>query len=159
MVKLIFAILLSVLVVQPALADDRDKVVGIWKLMSWEVEFQDSGKREPLYGTHPSGYIIFTPQGRMMTLLEGEGRKTPQTNDERAKAFQSMLAYSGTYTVEGDRWTTKVDASWNPAWRGTEQSRKFKIEGGRLYVIAMWQPQPNFGGRVGRGVLSFEPAK
>lgn len=146
-------------VAQLAMADDRDKVVGTWKLISWEVEFQDSGKREPVYGAHPNGYIIFTSQGRMMALLEGEGRKTPQTDDERVKAFQSMVAYSGAYTVEGDRWNVKVDTTWNPAWRGTDQSRTFKVEGERLSVIAMWQPQVNFGGRVGRGVLTFERAK
>ncbi len=89
MIKKIAALLLFLLLAQPAVADDRDKVVGTWKLLAWEVEFQDSGKRESLYGTHPSGYLIFSPQGRMMALLEGEGRKTPQTDDERARTSRS----------------------------------------------------------------------
>jgi hypothetical protein len=139
--------------------NDRDKLVGIWKLLSWEVEFQDSGKREPLCGANPSGFLIFTPEGRMMALLEGEGRQTPQNEAERASAFQSMLAYSGTYDVQGDRWSTKVDAAWNPAWRGTEQSRSFKIEGNRLSVIGPYQPQPKSEGRQCRGVLFFERSK
>ena len=51
---------------------DRDKLLGIWKLLSWDVEFQDTGKREPLGGANPSGYLIFTPEGRMMAILEAE---------------------------------------------------------------------------------------
>jgi hypothetical protein len=140
-----------------AMTVDRKQILGIWKLISWEVEFQDTGKREPMFGAHPGGFLIFTPEGRMMALLEGEGRQAPQDDAGFARAFQSMLAYSGTYIVEGDRWSTQVDAAWHPAWKGTEQTRSFKIEGDRLSVVGPYQPNP--GGRSCRGVLSFERSK
>jgi hypothetical protein len=149
-------LLVCAVVVRPALADDREKLIGIWQLVSWEVEFQDTGERRAVYGANPLGYLILTPEGRMMAVVEGDGRKTPHTEAERATAFQTMIAYSGTYRVEGDRWITKVDATWNPAWRGTDQARFFKFEGDRLSVLSIWQPQVNFGGRVGRGILSWQ---
>jgi hypothetical protein len=151
-----FALLwLFVVTVQPSFADDREKVVGIWKLVSWENEFQDSGERRPMYGKNPKGYIILTQEGRMMAVLEGEGRKVPQTDEERLAAFRTIVAYTGIYRVEGDKWITKVDASWNPAWNGTEQVRTFKLEGDRLSVISMWQPNANLGGKTARGVLTW----
>ena len=156
MFKWIAGMFLSLAMLQPALADERAKLIGIWKLVSWELEFQDTGERRAVYGAHPTGYLILTGEGRMMAVVEGEGRKRPQTEAERASAFQTMIAYSGTYRVEGDRWITKVDATWNPAWRGIDQARFFKVEGDRLSVISIWQPQVNLGGKVGRGILSWE---
>ena len=141
---------------RPALADDRERLIGIWKMVSWDVEFQDSGERRAVGGANPLGYLILTREGRMMTVGEADGRKTPQTEAERATAFQTMIAYSGTYRIEGDKWITKVDAAWNPAWRGTDQARSFRFDGDRLSVISMWQPNVNFGGRVARAILSWE---
>src|SRR5947208_15338690 len=60
MLKLI-AILFGLLIAaQTSLADDRAKVVGVWKLLSFETEFQDGSPRRPAYGPNPTGYIIFT---------------------------------------------------------------------------------------------------
>jgi predicted RNase H-like HicB family nuclease len=83
-----------VLVTQAAVADDAAKVVGIWKLVSFEVEFQDGSPRRPAYGARPTGYIIFTAQGRMMTVIEGEGRKVAGTDEERAALLRTMFAYT-----------------------------------------------------------------
>jgi hypothetical protein len=57
----------------------------------------------------------------MMVPIEGEGRKSPQTNEDRAILRQTMLAYTGMYRIEGDKWITKVDVSWNAfmEWDGT----------------------------------------
>jgi hypothetical protein len=130
-------------------------MLGIWKLESFDVEFQDSGERKPLFGANPSGYIIFTPEGRMMALLTAEGRKAPQTDAERASAFRTMYAYSGTYQVEGDRWITKVDIAWNEAWTGTDQLRYYRFDGEKLIVTSAWQPSVNFEGRYTRGILTW----
>ena len=32
------------------------------------------------------------------------------------------------YRLEGDKWVTKVDVSWNPAWNGTDQVRFYKLD-------------------------------
>jgi hypothetical protein len=146
--------------VQPSFADDRAKILGIWKLISFESEFQATGERVPTLGKNPTGYIIFTPEGRMMVVIEGEGRKAPKTDDDRATLFRTMFAYTGIFRLEGDKLIAKVDVSWNPALVGTEQVRFFKFDGDRLHIITAWAQsvlQPEKG--MARGVLMFERAK
>jgi len=148
------------IVMKPSLADDVAKVVGIWKIVSWESEFQATGEREPVMGKNPTGYIIFTPEGRMMTVITGEGRKQPKTDQDRADLLKSMFAYTGKYRLEGDKWITKVDVAWNPAWVGTEQVRFFKVDGDRLQVMSVWvqsTTRPEKG--VGRAIITWERVK
>lgn len=159
MSKSILAFCLTMFCVASASGEDGDRMLGIWKLETFDVEFQDSGERRTPFGLSPNGYIIFTPEGRMMALLTPEGRKPPQTDPERAEAFKSMYAYSGTYRFEGDRWITKVDTSWNEAWTGTDQVRYYRFEGEKLVVTSAWAASPNFDGRRVRGILTWVKAK
>ena len=142
---------------QPSFADDRAKILGIWRLVSFEVEFQATGEREHIRGKNPTGYIIFTPEGRMMVVLTNEGRKAPKTDQDRADLFNSMVAYTGIYRIEDDKWIIKVDVSGNPALVGTEQARFFRVDGDRLQEITQWTPRPEKG--MGRTVITWERAK
>ena len=145
---------------RPSFADDSTRVLGTWKLISYEFEVQSTGERQPIWGKNPTGYIIFTPEGLFMAVLTGEGRKSPNTDQDRAELFNTMFAYTGRYRIEGDKWITKVDVAWLPARVGTEQVRYFKFEGDRLQVITAWMPPltPAQQG-TGRGVLTFERVK
>ena len=106
---------------QTGAADDRQQVIGFWKLISYVVEIQATGQIEQVMGQHPTGYVNFSPEGRVMFILTGEGRKPAKTTEERADLLSTLVAYTGTYRIEGDRWITKVDVAWNPEWVGTEQ--------------------------------------
>ena len=156
-----FLVLVWILtVVQPSFADDRAKIVGSWKIVSWESEFQSTGERGPVMGKEPTGYVIFTPEGRFMCVLTGEGRTAPKTDEDRAALLKSLVAYTGMYRLEGDKFIVKVDASWNPAWVGTEQERTFKIDGGRLQTFSPWVQsvtRPEKG--MARSFIVFERAK
>ena len=95
-----------------------------------------------------------------MAVLTGDGRKAPTTDQDRADLLKSMFAYTGMYRLEGDKWITKVDVSWNPAWVGTEQVRFFRVDGDRLQVIPAWVQsvlRPERG--MARGILTFERTK
>lgn len=157
--RVLLAVCLVVGCSASAYAQDLERMLGVWRLESFDVEFQDSGEKNTPFGANPNGYIIFTPEGRMMALLTPEGRKAPQTDPERAEAFKSMYAYSGTYRLEGDRWITKVDAAWNEAWTGTDQVRYYRFEGEKLVVTSAWAASPNFDGRRVRGILTWHKAK
>ena len=150
----------ALLVAQLAIADDRESLVGTWKVVSYANEFQDGSPRSAPYGQSPTGYIILTAEGRMMAIVAGDGRKPATTDEERATLLRTMLAYSGMYRLEGDKWITKVDVSWNPAWNGTEQVRFYKLDGNRLEVTGAWVPAPLLpGSPILRGVVVFERAK
>lgn len=57
---------------------DHDELIGVWKLLSFDIEYKESGRREPFYGDAiPGGYIIFTPEARMMALMATSGCRTP----------------------------------------------------------------------------------
>jgi hypothetical protein len=149
-------ILLVALLLYPlAHANDTIKVVGTWKLVSFVNEFQDGSEARGAYGNRPTGYVIFTPEGRVMFMVEGEGRKAPDNDEQRAAAFRSIIAYTGMYRLEGDKFITKVDVSWNPTWVGTEQVRDYKLDGNTLKVVSPWVMSPNLG-KMTRVTVTWE---
>ncbi len=153
-------LILFVIAVQPSFADDRAKIIGIWKLATYEVEIQSTGHKGPVMGQNPTGYVIFTPEGRVMFVLTGEGRKAAKTIEDRAELLNTLVAYTGMYRVEGDKWITKVDVAWNPEWVGTEQTRSFTVDGERLQVVTPWRIMPNWPDKgMQRSLITFERAK
>ncbi len=148
-----------VLLARPALADDKDKIVGVWKLVSVVYEDAKTKERTPVLGEHPRGCQIATPEGRWLALVTGEGRKVPQTDKERSDALRSMIAYTGKYRVEGGKVITKVEAAWNEAWVGTEQERFYRFEDDRLLLESPPQPHPNLLGKVVRIIVIWERDK
>ena len=141
-------------------AEERPALVGVWKLLSYQTEFQDGSPKRAMFGEHPTGYIIFTSEGRLMAVIEAEGRKAASTDSDRAALLKTLIAYSGKYRVDGNQWIISVDTAWNPAWDGTDQVRTFQIAGNRLTVTSTWQAAVNFPGSApSRGLLVFERAK
>src|ERR1700745_4357961 len=99
---------LFLIALRPSFADGRAPLQGVWKLVSYVVEIQATGEKEPLMGKNPTGYAIFTPEGRAMFVVTGERRKPAKSVTERAELLGSLVAYTGTYRIEGDSWITNV---------------------------------------------------
>lgn len=145
---------------QPVFANETGNIVGIWKLVSYQVETQATGEIGPVMGQNPTGYVLFTPEKRVMFVLTGEGRKPAKTPEERAELLNTLVAYTGMYRIEGDKWITKVDVAWNPEWLGTEQSRSFTINGDILKVVTPWRVMPNWPEKgMQRSLITFERSK
>jgi hypothetical protein len=130
------------------------KLTGTWRLLSAVMEDVETKVQTRPWGDKPNGWLILTP-ARWIVIQTAEGRKHARDDAERAAAFRSMLAYSGTYRVDADKIIVEVDISWDEAWIGTEQIRLFKVEGDRLHIEAVPQPYANFGGKVMRGMLTW----
>ncbi len=113
----------------------RDSVLGSWRMISWSYKVVRTGETRDALGKHPHGWIVYTPE-RVMVLVLRKDRKRPlelpPANDEKIALFDSMFAYSGTYTVQPDRVIHHLDMSWNEAWSGTEQVRLCTFEGNKL---------------------------
>ena len=119
-------------------------VVGSWRLVSSEASTVHDGEVETIVTEHPEGYIMFTPWGRMMTVcVSGPGDKKklpmPTCHEDFSDLWKRMLAYTGTYRIEGDEVVTNVEVSWYPHWTGTEQRRKFTLEGDKLTIVTIPQ--------------------
>src|SRR3984893_13289794 len=139
------------LVAVPAHADDaelRQKIVGTWKLFSVVYEDQESKARTPVLGEHPKGRQIATPDGLWLALVTAESRPVPKTDEERAQALRTMIAYTGRYRVEDGKVVTKVEAAWNEAWVGGEQVRSIRFEGDRLFIESPPMPHRNVNNKV-----------
>jgi hypothetical protein len=129
--RTVFVVLL--LVIRPAFTADVDRLIGVWKLISWQVIVASDQPRNE-FGEHPKGFLILTREGRSIVVTTAENRRAGMNDAERAALHKSMLAYSGRYRVEGNDFVTAVDVSWNESWTGTEQRRHFRIEGDRLFI-------------------------
>jgi hypothetical protein len=123
-----------------------EQLVGNWKLVSWQV-VSDDGARD-LFGAKPKGYLLLTQEGRSMALTTAQDRTPGETEAERAALHRSMLAYTGKYRVEGNEFITTVDASWNQSWNGSEQRRRYRIEGNKLFIESAPAPSILFPGKV-----------
>jgi len=160
MSRLIGFVFAICLIAPASFAGDSDKVVGTWKLVSYEVEVQATGQKAPVMGEKPTGYATFTQEGRVFFVLTGEARKAAKTDQERAELLSTLVAYSGTYSVEGEKWTTNVEVAWNPEWVGTKQVRDFKLDGQRLMVLTPWRVMPNWADKgLTRSIVTFERSK
>ena len=117
-------------------ADDAARqVAGTWKVVSLITRFDGGDAIEP-FGPNPKGRLVLTPEGQWMIILTGANRGPAKGTEEKAALLDSMLAYSGQYTVEGNRMMIRVDMSWNEIYSGANQNqtRFFTIEGDRLII-------------------------
>src|SRR5215467_11274430 len=124
-----FLTVVLLLLIAPAHADDKSAIVGTWKLVSVVYEDAQTKERTPVLGEHPRGIQIATPEGRWLALVTADGRPIPKTDEDRAQALRTMIAYTGRYRVEDGKVITKVDAAWNEEWVGGEQVRFSRLEG------------------------------
>ena len=163
--RMMFAVTIlavQVLASSPTVADEKDKLVGTWKLISAVSEDLSTGQKTNIYKGTPVGFITYGTDGRVMTIIVDSGRKKPAANvataAEAEALFRSMAAYAGTYTVKGNQVIHVPDASWNETWTGTDQIRDYKFEGERLLLATAPSPNP-FTGKMSVRTLGWEKVK
>jgi hypothetical protein len=134
-------------------------VLGTWKLRSYTRKDAETGELSNPLGVHPVGYINYSPDGRMMGILVGDKRRVPSgiipTESEVIALFKTMVAYAGTYTIDDNRITHNVDASWNEAWTGTQQTRFYKVDGSILTLTTALS-RSGLGAPMGVSTLVWE---
>ncbi len=157
--RYVFAFCFVGLFAAGAAVAQQSPLVGTWRLVAFEGEFQDTGEKIYDWGKSPRGMVIFTADGYYSVVIEAQGRKAPQTDADRAELWKSVTAYSGTYRSDGEKHVNKVEVSWNPAMVGTEQVRFHKLEGDRMIATTAWGPSPRYPGRMARGHLIWERVK
>ena len=138
------------------MGSNSEALIGTWKLVSCVLEDVETKQQKTVWGEHPNGYIVITPEGRWIVIQTAEGRKVPQNDEDRVGAFKSLLAYSGKYRTEGRKIVIDVDIAADESWNGTEQVRCYRIEGNELHIEAPPQPYANFGGTIMRGILIWK---
>jgi hypothetical protein len=111
---------------------------GVYRVVSLTAEV-DGDSPKAILGNNPRGFAMFTPR-RATMLITGEGRKFGKSAEERAALWDTLAAYSGIYTVDGNRFTVTVDVSANEIWNGTKQIRNWALDRGRLVITTERAP-------------------
>jgi hypothetical protein len=130
------ALMLPTLVVTKA-ARAADSIVGSWRLVSWVEEETESKALHKNFGDNPIGVLTYTADGRVSIIFADPKRTAPAspkaTDAEAAALYRSMVAYAGSYRLEGDKVFVKVDVSWNRAWDGQDRPpNSVEVKGDRL---------------------------
>lgn len=134
----------------------NNELHGWWKLVSFKVETHGSKELQQPFGEHAVGRIVFSPNGQMIAVITAEGRASGPSDADHIALYNSMLAYTGKYRIEGEKFITTVDASWNEAWTGTEQERTYKINDNCLDIVSAWAAHPmDENSPPVRGILSW----
>ena len=133
---------------------------GTWGLVSFTQTLLATGETVDVFGKRPKGFITYGRDGRMMVLMVKDERPTPPdlariTDGERAELFKTMVAYAGTYDVDGGTVTHHLDISWNQVFTGTDQVRNIELDSRRLVMSTNPQPRSQ-DGQIAVSVLTFE---
>jgi hypothetical protein len=139
-----------------------DELPGTYKLVSSTRTIIETGQVEDSYGKHPSGYIMYGTDGRMLVLITHEGRpkpsRTDMTDKDRADQYRTLNAYGGTYTFHGDWIEHHIDIAANETRVGSSEIREVKRDGNRL--IYTTKPQPfSADGKISVITLVWEKMK
>jgi hypothetical protein len=137
MVRLISALILVLVIVTPSLG--QQSLVGTYKLVSMVVEAD--GKPDEPMGKAPYGYLVITPT-HFIYFITAENRKFGTSVDAKAALLDSMVAYAGSYRVEGDKYLQNIEVSFTESQKGKTRVTTYERSGNRLTLITGPIPFP-----------------
>jgi hypothetical protein len=139
-------LLLGLIVASVSAFAAEDEFYGTYQLVSASVKYLDTGEIvDDANGKHPKGFAMYGKDGRYLLMITDDGRPKPEstakmTDDERINLFRTMLAYGGTYTLDGNKIDHQVDICWDEVRCGTTVTRDISKDGDKL--IYTTRPAP-----------------
>jgi hypothetical protein len=120
----------------------NDKLVGTWKLVSASSTTSTGQRSETPYGAGPAGFLTYTAEGRMSSVISYGGRKVLSFGrtgaallEEQAEAFKTSLAYAGRYTLNDDKVSHHVEVSSIQNYVNKDLVREVRFEGNRIALV------------------------
>lgn len=111
-------------------------IVGVWKVVSIETKEVASGRVTRPLGDQLTGTFVFTRGGRFSGMVFRADRAPPAsanaTEPERVALFNSLVAYNGSYRIDGDKLVMTIESSHIQSWNGTNRVLTIDINGTRL---------------------------
>jgi hypothetical protein len=145
----------------PTSSRAQSLLVGTWRVTSVSLLWLDTNEVNHPFGEHPLGYVQYTPGGHMVVFLSvGDLKRAAgatYTDAERVDLYNGIFAaYAGTYSVEGNKLTHHVVASWSPEWIGSDQTRYIEIDGNKLMIKTAVVKIPSAAAREYVATVSFD---
>ena len=111
-------------------------ILGTWRMLSWTRRVVATGAVTDALGPDPIGYIAYHADGRMMAYVQRRDRRATAslTEADKAHLFDTMLAYTASYRVEGQTVIHTVDGAWHPSWGLEPLIRPFTLDGDSLVI-------------------------
>jgi Lipocalin-like domain len=156
-VAIVVSIVLSALTATAGGKKPEQAFLGSWRLETFERK-TNAGEITYPYGKHPVGQLIYDTQGHMSVLIMDPDRtrfkaetSAAGTTEEKAAAFDTFLAYVGTYQIDETSHTIihRVDASSYPNFKGSEQRRTYSFADGKLTLTFVNSGNGNGSGPKG----------
>ena len=122
-----------------AQAPVKDRLVGAWELVNYEVIAADGTKRP---GAYDRGQISYDASGRMSAHLMHSSNKadaTPQTDEVRAQAYRRYLGYYGPFVVdEAKGFVTHIGEGYSKTrWVGKRKVRYYALSDDNAQLTLM----------------------
>jgi hypothetical protein len=114
----------------PSSRNTEEKLVGTWRLVSASSVTSKGERNETPYGIGPTGILTYTADGRITSLISYGDRKPLSVGakaEELVEAFNSFLAYTGTYTLGDDKVTHHIEISLIQNYVGKDLVRTIKF--------------------------------
>jgi hypothetical protein len=139
---------------RPAAAQDlQSSIVGLWKVTSVANKLISTGEIVHPFGEHPSGNELFTRGGNIMFSMFGERRNVagrPNPSDvDRVALLNALVAYTGTYKIDGSNVIVHFEASANPGM--SDRTYLAEISGDKLTLTS----QPFTSGITGQRIITI----
>lgn len=122
----------------------KNQIVGTWLLESFLIESKQNEKRD--WGANVHGLLIYAPSGHMSVSINKDVEK--KSTVDAQNYFDSILFYSGTFSVDGEIVKHQVTEASNPNRIGKEQIRFAKLEND---LLTLTSPDESFG----RAILTW----
>ena len=125
-------------------------IVGAWSLVQ-AIEHLPDGSERP--GESDEGFLMYSPDGTMCAIMDrhdrgplpeaavgGPSRAVPLAAihnlppEEKLRAVEGFMAYAGTFAVDGDIVTHRMQYALNPALKGSAIKRSLRFEDGHLVI-------------------------
>lgn len=126
---------------------------GVWRLVRWEIRYDDGRPDSYPFGPDATGLIQYTPDGGMAACIARANRPRLSSDSvrsaperERLSAFESYFQYAGHYEVrlhEGrPQVVHHVSHALNPNFVGTDQVRNMDFAADGTLTLSASDPVP-----------------
>ena len=122
----------------------KNQIVGVWLLERFLIEGADGKSRN--WGSNTRGQLIYTDSGHMSVSINKDVET--KSSVEIQNFFESILFYSGTFSLENDVIKHHVTNASNPNRIGKELVRFAKLNGD---ILTLTSPEESFG----RAILTW----